>query len=102
MSEIKTLNDEELEKVSGGSHVSPSYIKNYIGKNMIFSFGLFGIHGPYPVHIDNVTNDTIVTMTFTDPNNHPDDHTFIDAGWTKLGEHTWQWDYDDGCDTWLE
>jgi len=101
MSKKKELNNEELEKVAGGSHVSPSNIKNYVGKDMIFSYGIFGIHGPYPVHINGV-NGTIVNMTFKDPNNHPSDEPLLNAGWTKLDEHTWLWDYDDGCDTWLE
>jgi len=102
MSEKKQLNEEQLEKAAGGSHVSPSNIKNYVGKDMIFSYGIFGIHGPYPVHINNV-NGTIVNMTFTDPNNHPNYNSGnLTLGWTRISEHTWEWDYDDGYDTWLE
>lgn len=97
----KELDDEKLEKVSGGSHVEPEDIHNYVGRDMIFSYGFFGIRGPYPVHINSV-DGTIVNMTFTNPDKAPLRTKLLQQGWTELGNNTWVWDYDDGSSTWLE
>lgn len=102
MSEKKELKAEELNQVTGGSHVKPSKISEYIGKNMKFSYGIFGINGPYPVYINNVTNNTVVTMTFTDPNKMPKVNKLKSLGWKELGNNAWEWDYDDHSTTWLE
>jgi len=54
------------------------------------------------VYINNVTSNTVVTMTFTDPNKMPKVNKLKSMGWKELGNNAWEWDYDDHSTTWLE
>lgn len=36
----RKLTDEEIDKIYGGSHIKPKNIKNYIGQELIMSYGL--------------------------------------------------------------